>query len=202
MSTISIDYYFTPQSPWTYLGHARFAAIAKTHRAQVNVLPVDLGGKVFPVSGGLPLAKRAPQRQAYRLVELKRFSEFLDMPLNLHPKYFPVASDDAAKLIIAVDLHDGADAAMAITGALLRAVWADERNVADESHLAALLAVAKLPARRIDDAQSQAVHERYEADSQRAIDAGVFGAPTFIIDGEMFWGQDRLDFVERRLRRG
>jgi len=202
MSTISIDYYFTPQSPWTYLGHARFAAIAKTHRAQVNVLPVDLGGKVFPVSGGLPLAKRAPQRQAYRLVELKRFSEFLDMPLNLHPKYFPVASDDAAKLIIAVDLHDGADAAMAITGALLRAVWADERNIADESHLAALLAVAKLPARRIDDAQSQAAHERYEADSQRAIDAGVFGAPTFIIDGEMFWGQDRLDFVERRLRRG
>jgi 2-hydroxychromene-2-carboxylate isomerase len=202
MSTISIDYYFTPQSPWTYLGHARFAAIAKTHGAQVNVLPVDLGGKVFPVSGGLPLAKRAPQRQAYRLVELKRFSEFLDMPLNLHPKYFPVASDDAAKLIIAVDLHDGADAAMAITGALLRAVWADERNIADESHLAALLAVAKLPARRIDDAQSQAVHERYEADSQRAIDAGVFGAPTFIIDGEMFWGQDRLDFVERRLRRG
>jgi len=202
MSTISIDYYFTPQSPWTYLGHARFAAIAKTHGAQVNVLPVDLGGKVFPVSGGLPLAKRAPQRQAYRLVELQRFSEFLDVPLNLHPKYFPVASDDAAKLIIAVDLHDGADAAMAITGALLRAVWADERNIADESHLAALLAVAKLPARRIDDAQSQAVHERYEADSQRAIDAGVFGAPTFIIDGEMFWGQDRLDFVERRLRRG
>ena len=202
MSTISIDYYFTPQSPWTYLGHARFAAIAKRHGAQVNVLPVDLGGKVFPVSGGLPLSKRAPQRQAYRLVELKRFSELLDMPLNLHPKYFPVASDDAAKLIIAVDLHDGADAAMAITGALLRAVWADERNIADESHLAALLAVARLPARRIDDAHSQAVHERYEDDSQHAIDAGVFGAPTFIIDGEMFWGQDRLDFVERRLRRG
>ena len=198
MGTISIDYYFTPQSPWTYLGHARFVAIAKAHGAKVNVLPVDLG-KVFPVSGGLPLAKRAPQRQAYRLVELKRFSEFLDKPLNLQPRYFPVASDDAAKLIIAVDLHDGAEAALAITGALLRAVWVDERNIADESHLAALLAEAKLPARRIDDAHSQAAHERYEADSQRAIDAGVFGAPTFIIDGEMFWGQDRLDFVERRL---
>ena len=199
---LSIDYYFTPQSPWAYLGHARFAALAKAHGATVNVLPVDLGGKVFPVSGGLPLAKRAPQRQAYRLVELKRFSEFLDVPLNLHPKYFPVASDDAAKLIIAVDLHDGADAAMAVTGALLRAVWVDERNIADESHLAALLAAAKLPARRIEDAHSQAVHERYEADSQRAIEAGVFGAPTYVIDGEMFWGQDRLDFVERRLRRG
>lgn len=201
MGTIGIDYYFTPQSPWTYLGHERFAAIAKAHGAKVNVLPVDLG-KVFPVSGGLPLAKRAPQRQAYRLVELKRFSEFLDKPLNLHPKYFPVASDEAAKLIIAVDMHDGTEAALAITGALLRAVWVDERNIASESHLAAILAEANLPARRIDDAHSQAAHERYEADSQRAIDAGVFGAPTFIVGGEMFWGQDRLDFVERRLQRG
>jgi len=201
VGTIGIDYYFTPQSPWTYLGHERFAAIAKAHGAKVNVLPVDLG-KVFPVSGGLPLAKRAPQRQAYRLVELKRFSEFLGKPLNLHPKYFPVASDEAAKLIIAVDMHDGTEAALAITGALLRAVWVDERNIASESHLAAILAEANLPARRIDDAHSQAAHERYEADSQRAIDAGVFGAPTFIVGGEMFWGQDRLDFVERRLQRG
>jgi len=201
VGTIGIDYYFTPQSPWTYLGHERFAAIAKAHGAKVNVLPVDLG-KVFPVSGGLPLAKRAPQRQAYRLVELRRFSEFLGKPLNLHPKYFPVASDEAAKLIIAVDMHDGTEAALAITGALLRAVWVDERNIASESHLAAILAEANLPARRIDDAHSQAAHERYEADSQRAIDAGVFGAPTFIVGGEMFWGQDRLDFVERRLQRG
>jgi carboxymethylenebutenolidase len=199
VGTISIDYYFTAQSPWTYLGHERFVAIAKAHGAQVNVLPVDLG-KVFPVSGGLPLAKRAPQRQAYRLVELKRFSEFLGKPLNLHPKYFPVASDDAAKLIIAVDMHDGAEAALAIAGALMRGVWVDERNIADESHLAAILAEANLPARRIEDAHSQATHERYEADSQRAIEAGVFGAPSFIIDGELFWGQDRLDFVERRLQ--
>jgi carboxymethylenebutenolidase len=199
VGTISIDYYFTAQSPWTYLGHERFVAIAKAHGAQVKVLPVDLG-KVFPVSGGLPLAKRAPQRQAYRLVELKRFSEFLGKPMNLHPKYFPVASDDAAKLIIAVDMHDGAEAALAIAGALMRGVWVDERNIADESHLAAILAEANLPARRIDDAHSQAAHERYEADSQRAIDAGVFGAPSFIIDGELFWGQDRLDFVERRLQ--
>ena len=199
MGTISIDYYFTAQSPWTYLGHERFVAIAKAHGAQVKVLPVDLG-KVFPVSGGLPLAKRAPQRQAYRLVELKRFSEFLGKPLNLHPKYFPVASDDAAKLIIAVDMHDGTEAALAIAGALMRGVWVDERNIADESHLAAILAEANLPARRLEDAHSQATHERYEADSQRAIDAGVFGAPSFIIDGELFWGQDRLDFVERRLQ--
>jgi len=122
VSAVTIDYYFSPHSPWTYLGHDRFAALAKQHGARINVLPVDLGGKVFPVSGGLPLAKRAPQRQAYRLVELRRFSEHHGVPLNLQPKYFPVASDDAAKLIIAVDLHDGTDAAMATASALLRAV--------------------------------------------------------------------------------
>jgi carboxymethylenebutenolidase len=200
MST-TIDYYFAPNSPWTYLGHARFAEIAKAAGAKVNVLPVDLGGKVFPVSGGLPLAKRAPQRQAYRLVELKRYSEYLQQPMNLQPAYFPVNPDDAAQLIIAVDLHDGTDAAMDLTGRILRAVWVEQRNIADVKELAAILAEAKLPARRLDDAMSQAVHERYEQDSLRAIEAGVFGAPSYVIDGEIFWGQDRLDFVQRRLAR-
>jgi 2-hydroxychromene-2-carboxylate isomerase len=196
--TTTIDYYFAPQSPWTYLGHERFARIAAAAGAKINVLPVDLG-RVFPVSGGLPLAKRAPQRQAYRLVELKRFGEFLGRPLIVQPRYFPVAADDAAKLIIAVDQADGSDPAMRITGAVLRAVWAEQRNIADPTVLQALLVECGLAPRRLDDSQSQAVHERYADDSQRAIDAGVFGAPTYVLDGEMFWGQDRLDFLERRL---
>jgi 2-hydroxychromene-2-carboxylate isomerase len=200
--TLSIDYYFAPQSPYAYLGHARFASIARAAGAKVHVLPVDLGGKVFPVSGGLPLSKRAPQRQAYRLLELRRFSEWVDVPLTLQPKYFPVNGDDAAKLIIAVDMKDGTDAAMKLTGAVLRAVWAEDRNIADEAQLAALLAALGLPAARLEAAHSQAAHERYEADTQRAIDAGVFGAPSYVIDGEIFWGQDRLDFVQRRLAKG
>ena len=198
--THTIDYYLVPQSPWTYLGHERFTAIARAADARITVLPVDLG-KVFAVSGGLPLAQRAPQRQAYRLVELKRFSEHHGLAMTLRPKYFPVASDDAARLIIAADLHDGTEAAMAVTGALLRAVWVEERNIADEAELAALVAQLELPARLLDDARSQAVQERYAANTQRAIDSGVFGAPSFVIDGEMFWGQDRLDFVQRRLNR-
>ena len=196
--THTIDYYLVPQSPWTYLGHDRFTAIARAADARITVLPVDLG-KVFAVSGGLPLGQRAPQRQAYRLVELKRFSEHHSLAMNLRPKYFPVASDDAARLIIAADLHGGTEAAMAVTGALLRAVWVEERNIADEAELAALLARLELPARLLDDARSQAVQERYAANTQRAIDSGVFGAPSFVIDGEIFWGQDRLDFVQRRL---
>ena len=199
---LTVDYYFAPNSPWTYLGHERFSQIARAAGASVNVLPVDLGGKVFPVSGGLPLAKRAPQRQAYRLVELKRFSEFLGQPIVLQPKYFPVNADDAAKLIIAVDMQDGSDAAMRIAGRILRGVWVDERNIADARDLATIVAEEGLPARRLDDSMSQAVHVRYERDTQRAIDAGVFGAPSYVVDGELFWGQDRLDFLQRRLAKG
>ncbi|MEP7298193.1 MAG: 2-hydroxychromene-2-carboxylate isomerase [Burkholderiales bacterium] len=197
----TIDYYFTPISPWTYLGHARFARIAQAAGARVNVLPIDLGGKVFPVSGGLPLAQRAPQRQAYRLVELARFSESHGLPLTLKPKFFPVPPDDAARLIVAVAQHDGGDAAMALTGAVLRAVWAEERNVADTAELAAMIAALGLPARRLAEAKTIDVQTQYEAHTQRAIELGVFGAPTYVVDGEMFWGQDRLDFVERRLAR-
>jgi carboxymethylenebutenolidase len=199
---LTIDYYFAPNSPYVYLGHARFAAMAAAAGATIRVLPVDLGGKVFPVSGGLPLSKRAPQRQAYRLVELRRFSEWLDVPLNLQPKFFPVSADNAAKLIIAVDLKDGTDAAMKLTSAVTRAVWVEERNIDDETTLVALLKEQGLSPARLEESHSQTVHERYEVDTQLAIDAGVFGAPTYVIEGELFWGQDRLDFVQRRLARG
>jgi len=200
--SLSIDYYFAPQSPYTYLGHLRFWDIARKAGAAIRVMPVDLGGKVFPVSGGLPLGKRAPQRQAYRLLELKRFSEWLHVPMKLEPKYFPVPGDDAARLIIAVDLNDGTHAAMALADSILRAVWEQDRNIADEALLAALLAERELPAARLEASHSQAVQERYEADSQAAVDAGVFGAPSYVVDGEIFWGQDRLDFLERRLKAG
>ena len=199
---LTVDYYFAPQSPYAYLGHQRFHEIAHAAGAKVKVLPIDLGGKIFPISGGLPLAKRAPQRLAYRLVELKRFSEFLGQPINLAPKFFPVAGDEAAKLIIAVDQHDGGDAAMALSGAILRGVWVQERNIADARDLAAMLAELKLPERRLDDSHAAAVQSRYNDYTQAAIDAGVFGAPSYVIDGEIFWGQDRLDFVQRRLAKG
>ncbi len=194
----TIDYYFAPQSPWTYLGHARLETIAREAGAKIRVFPVDLG-RVFPVSGGLPLPKRAPQRQAYRLTELKRYSEFLKLPMTIQPKFFPVNGDDAAKLIIAVDMHDGSAQAMRLAGAILKACWAEERNIASEHTFAEILQALSLPASRIEQAHTQAVQERYDSDTQRAIELGVFGAPSYVIDGEIFWGQDRLDFVQRKL---
>lgn len=198
MST-TIDYYFTPQSPWTYLGHARFAQIARDAGAAVRILPIDLGGKVFPISGGLPLGQRAPQRQAYRLLELRRHADFLGLPLNVKPRYFPVSGDDASRLIIAVDLHDGIEAAMRISGAIFNALWAQERHIASEKVLAELLAECGLDAARLEQSYSQAAQERYENNTARAIEAGVFGAPSYVAEGELFWGQDRLDFLARRL---
>jgi 2-hydroxychromene-2-carboxylate isomerase len=197
----SIDYYFAPQSPWTYLGHQRFWDMARRAGAGILVLPVDLG-KIFPRSGGLPLPQRAPQRQAYRLVELKRFADWLGLPLNLHPTYFPVPGDSAARLILAVADSQGSDAALQLAGAVLRAVWAEQRNITDAVTLAQLLAACGLPATALDLAQGAAVQQRYEAATQRAFDAGVFGAPSYVLDGEIFWGQDRLDFLERRLAGG
>ena len=196
----TVDYYLAPQSPWTYLGHDRFMRIAEAAGASVNVMPVDLGGKIFPVSGGLPLGQRAPQRQAYRLLELALFRDALQMPLNIKPRYFPVPGVQAARLIIAVDQGAGSAAAMRMASAVLAAVWAQERNIDDAETLAALLAESGLPASHADAAKAPEIQALYERYTQQAIDAGVFGAPSYVIDGEIFWGQDRLDFVQRRLQ--
>lgn len=194
----SIDYYIAPQSPWTYLGHARLVSLAEQAGCDVRVLPADFG-RVFAASGGLPLGKRAPQRQAYRLVELPRFADHLKLPLNLHPRFFPVAGDDASRLIIAVDMADGARAALRLTGAVLSAVWAEERDIADAAVLGVLLAENELDSARLAQSGEEPARQRYDAITQQAIDAGVFGAPTYCVDGEMFWGQDRLDYLQRRV---
>ncbi|WP_066269137.1 2-hydroxychromene-2-carboxylate isomerase [Hydrogenophaga palleronii] len=195
----TVDYYFVPQSPWTYLGHERFAALLRDTGTAVRVLPMDLG-RIFPLSGGLPLQKRAPQRQAYRLLELRRFSEALGVPIHPEPRFFPVAGDPAALLITAVAQHDGDEAAMRLTGAVLAAVWTQQRDIAAPEVLAELLAENGLDGGRLAQSQTPPVRARYDAQTQAAIDLNVFGAPSYVIDGELFWGQDRLDFVERALR--
>lgn len=197
-----VDYYFAPQSPWAYLGHERFTVMAREAKATVRVLPVDLGGRVFPLSGGLPLGQRAPQRQAYRFTELQRFSDYLNAPLNLRPVFFPIAGDDAARVIVATDMALGSDAAMKVTGAILAAVWVQERNIADEAVLTQLLQECGFDPDLLEQAHTQGVQERYEGYTQAAIDMGVFGSPSYVINGEIFWGQDRLDFVQRKLLPG
>ena len=186
-----IDYYLTPTSPWTYLGHARFSEVARRHGAAVAVKPVDFG-VIFPQSGGLPLGKRAPQRQAYRLMVLARWRDFLGVPLNLQPKFFPADPISAACLICAAPQ----DKQMAIAGDFLRAVWAEERNIADIgvlTEIAARHGVADAPGAII---RGKPIFER---NTQEGLARQVFGAPTFVVRDELFWGQDRLEFLERAL---
>ena len=193
-----VDYYFAPVSPWSYLGHDRFVAIATKHGATTRVLPIDLS-KVFPVSGGLPLPKRAPQRQAYRLVELKRWRDYLSMPLNLQPKFAASSGDSASHWILAAR-EAGEDAALRLAGALLRARWAEERDIADIATLAAIARECGIDADRVAArAGSAEIAAAYAAATQEAIDRQVFGVPTYIYRDEPFWGQDRLDFLDRAL---
>jgi 2-hydroxychromene-2-carboxylate isomerase len=191
-----IDYYFSPSSPWTYLGHARFTQIADRHGAAINVKPVDYAA-IFPQSGGLPLGKRAPQRQAYRLSELRRWKAHLGVELNLEPKYFPVDATRAACAIIAA-APEGVEAQLRLAGMLMRALWAEERNLADETQLEAIAAAAGFDGKRLLGRAAQ-VQDAYESYTREARARGVFGAPTYAYRDELFWGQDRLDFLDRAL---
>lgn len=194
---VSIDYYFSLISPWTFFGDARFRDVAARHGAEVRHKPVKLG-EVFAVSGGLPLAKRPPQRQAYRMQELKRWSRHLDVPINLEPAFFPADDGPAARMVIAAQ-RAGLDVGP-LAHAVLRAVWQEERNIAETDILVDIADEIGYPGEDlIEEIADPAVAATYDAYTEDAIRIGVFGAPTYVIGEQMFWGQDRLDFVDLAL---
>jgi carboxymethylenebutenolidase len=191
---VQIDYYFSPISPWAFLGSERFHAIARQAGARIAYRPVDFG-RIFPASGGLPLPKRAPQRQAYRLVELKRWAEHLGIPLNPQPNQFPQPDELAALTLIAAD-ESGADMA-ALTTAFGRAVWVEDRSIADPDTLRDILEKHGAAPDLVDRAEADEIRALRDRYTEEALAIGVFGAPFYVLDGEIFWGQDRLDFLER-----
>lgn len=198
--SITIAYYLSLNSPWTYIGSAPFAEIARRYGADVDVKPCKFG-PIFEQTGGLPLPKRSPQRRAYRLMELKRWREVRGLPINVEPKYFP--SDDlaAVRLVIAAKLQ-GKDAHR-LSLEFGRAIWEREESLADAAVMAAAaqragLDAAALRANGPPDAELDALYEQY---TQEALKAGVFGAPSYVLpSGEIFWGQDRLDLLDRALK--
>jgi 2-hydroxychromene-2-carboxylate isomerase len=195
----TVDYFMTPVSPFVYLGHARFRQICAKHQAKINLRVMDLG-KVFPASGGLALKDRPPQRRGYRMMELRRWRDFLHVPLTLEPKHFPVPAEPAATLILAVLEQHGIETALDIAGDCGRAVWAEERNISDADVLQEIAQGRKLDAAGLlAHARSAEVAARYVQHSQEAIARSVFGAPTYIYRNELFWGQDRLEFLDRAL---
>jgi carboxymethylenebutenolidase len=194
-----VDYYVSLNSPWTYLGSARFDAMVKKHGATVTIWPVDFGS-VFAVSGGLPLPKRSPQRQAYRMMELKRWRDVLGVKTTLEPKFFPANELPAAKCVIALREEGRMADAIKVAHAVLTSLWAEEKNSGDPDTLKAIIDGCGLDGTAVMKASdAPGLAEKREAYTRHAIEQGVFGAPSFVIDGEIFWGQDRLEFVERKL---
>jgi 2-hydroxychromene-2-carboxylate isomerase len=193
----SVIYYLALTSPWAYFGGPRLIDMARRLAVDIDVKPVDFA-KVMAASGGIPLAKRAAQRQVYRLVELDRWRRRLGMKLNLEPAHFPVPDGLAGAVVIAA-AKAGADP-LRISQAILTAIWAEDRNIADAGTLAAILGECGLdPHPIMAIAYDPDTRFAREANTAEAIGQGVFGVPTYVHGSELFWGQDRLDFLERAL---
>ena len=193
-----VDYFYTHSSPWTYLGSARFHDIAKAAQTTINYRPCNLC-RIFSQSGGLPLPKRAQQRQRYRMFELKRWRDHLGVEITLEPAFFPADGSTADRMVIAAD-KQGLDAGC-LSNAILRAIWVEEKNIADSDTLVGIASAQGMNGSvLLAAAQSDGIGTIYDAYTQEGMDRNIFGAPTYIYKDEPFWGQDRLDFVERALK--
>ena len=196
----AIDYYSFAPSPFTYLGHDMLREIAGRRGAAVRYRPVDLIG-VWAESGAVPPAKRPPVRQRYRMVELRRLALYRDLPLNPTPAHFPVDATLADSCAIAVQ-EAGGDP-HAFIAANCRSVWVEDADIADETALRANLtatghdAEAIISAARTDD-----VAAIRRANTDAAIAAGAPGVPAYVVGGEVFWGQDRLEHLDHMLASG
>jgi len=199
---VLIDYYVSLNSPWTHLGAARIEALAAQHGAELRIWPVDFG-TIFAGSGGLPLPKRSPQRQAYRMQELQRWRDALGIPIKLQPKHFPANELPGAAAVIALRETQGHAPAIRLAHRILKALWQEDQDTGDAATLAALMRDCGIDADALLRlAEDPRWLEQRKADTAAALERGVFGAPSYVIGEDIFWGQDRLEFVTKRLSKG
>ena len=195
---IKVDYFMSHGSPWTFLGHNRLNKIVKKFNVQLNMYPVNYG-EIFPISGGLPVSKRSLQRQKIRLQELKRWAEFLNIDLIPEPKFFPSKSLLPSLLIIAAKIKK-TNKDFELASSIMNALWVKELNIDEENSLKNIMDNLELDSEDLlSFAKSQECESIFKEYTKIAIEKNVFGAPTFIIDDQIYWGQDRLDFIERHL---
>lgn len=186
-----IDYYFSTISPYTYLAGKRLEEIAAAHGATIRYRPLDIIA-LFSRTGGTPPAERHPARQAYRLQDLQRQSKKTGLALTLKPAFFPTNSAPSSYAIIAAQNEGGGDLAELVHG-VTRAVWREEKNIAEDDVIRAALMAAGFDSSLADRGLLSGAEE-YAANLEAAVEAGVFGAPFYVVDGTThFWGQDRLD---------
>ena len=206
--TIQLDCFYSLSSPWAYFAGPQLQDIVRRHQVKLVLKPYDFQA-VVPKTGGIPIRTRPEPRRTYHDEELARWGQYLGMPIVTQPKHYPrYAVEDkdwnkyAGWMVIAAQ-QQGLDA-FVLSHALLRALWAEER---DTSKAEVRIAIAN--ENGYDGAALQARERnpetlrQFQEFSDEAERMGVFGAPTFIIHGqaERFWGQDRLFFVDRALER-
>src|SRR6516162_8056052 len=195
-----VDYYFSFSSPWAYIGYKAFREVFASYNAKVNQKPVIL---IDRLSGprGLPLVRRHPVRQRYRMVELQRWRDKRGLNFHLQPKYSPLNARLADGVVIAA-IEAGYDPDRFLRRAF-PAVWEDQLNLADPQTVADLADDASFPGRElVDRSGSDAISAAYEQNRQDAIAADVFGSPVYVLDGEVFWGQDRIELLADALKSG
>lgn len=192
-----VDFYFSTLSPFTYLAGTRLWEIAERRGAAINCKPLDILA-LFARTGGTPPGQRHTSRQEYRLIELERQAAKLDMPINLKPAYWPANAAPSSYAIIAAQKAGGGDMGR-LVHSILRACWAEEKNIAEDEVIRACLEGAGFdPA--LADSGLLAGAETYAQNLEDAVSAGVFGAPFWVTaDGARFWGQDRLDDLDAHL---
>ncbi|MBX9709859.1 MAG: 2-hydroxychromene-2-carboxylate isomerase [Xanthobacteraceae bacterium] len=195
-----IDYYFSLQSPWAYMGNAPFQKVAAEHGLTVNYKPMPLLD-LFSETGGLPLGKRHPARQRYRMVEMQRWRDKRGLKFHLKPAHWPFNARLADGLVIAT--VEAGHSVAPLLARLYAAIWEDQLDLADAPTLAKLASEAGLPGEAlIKKAASDEIGAIYERNRQDAIGVDVFGSPAYVLDGEVFWGQDRIDLLADALSSG
>ena len=196
---MKIEYYYGIPSPFTYLGSYKFQSIAKKYNAEIVEKPCDLVGGIFAKTGGIPVPQRSPQRQKYRLDEIKRWSEFLNIKTNIKPKFFPPKDPHLpAKFTIAANLLG---TKVVFGHELLKQLWREEKNISDEKNIETVSSKFKINFKELSAlTKSEKVSKIYTDNTEEAVEKNVFGAPTYIFNDELFWGQDRLEFLERALK--
>ena len=202
---IEVSCYYSLSSPWAYFAGPRLQDIVRRHHVRLLLKPFDFQ-EIVPRTGGVPLRTRPEPRRTYHALELDRWRKYLGMPLRLTPKYYPADGKPAgwnkpAGWMVIAAQERGMDV-QRLSHALLRALWAEERDTADRKVRVAVANENGLPGEELAAAeQSAPVQALYKTYSDEAERLGVFGAPTYVLEGERFWGQDRLEFLDRALAR-
>ena len=192
-----IIYHYSLNSPWSYLGDEQLTTIAARNRANIIHKPTNFA-LVFPKTGGIPVAKRAPSRQNYRLQELHRWRTHLGIPLIMEPTHWPCNERLAVGMILA-GVRKNLEVGI-LANAFFCGLWAEDRDISDRK---ILITIAEENGFNggdlLEEGREKQIEQQWEENAEAALITGVFGAPSYVLGKQIFWGQDRLEFLERAL---